>query len=162
MWLEQAGFIVRVSRVTKPGIPLSAYRDGKAFKVFLLDVGLLGAMCGLEPAVILDGSRVFTEFKGALTEQYVCQQLISSCGLSPFYWSADNSRGEIDFLVQMGGVPYAIEVKAEENLKAKSLRAFCERHEDVRGRRFSLSGFRDEGWMENVPLYAVGRLDGWR
>lgn len=162
MWLEQAGLIICVPRVAKPGIPLSAYRDGKAFKVFLLDVGLLGALCGLEPTVILDGSRVFTEFKGALTEQYVCQQLISSCGLVPFYWSADNSRGEIDFLVQVGGAPYAIEVKAEENLKAKSLRAFCERNEGVRARRFSLSGYRDEGWMENVPLYAVGHLDGWR
>lgn len=161
VWLEQAGLIHRVPRVTKPGIPLSAYRDGKAFKVFALDVGLLGAMCELEPSVILEGNRVFTEFKGALTEQYVCQQLLSACGLAPYYWSADNSRGEIDFLVQRGGAIYPIEVKAEENLRSKSLRAFSEKYEGMSSRRFSLSGFRDEGWMRNVPLYSIGYPASW-
>lgn len=161
VWLAQAGLITRVGRVAKPGIPLSAYDDRKAFKVFLLDLGLLGAMSDLPPAAVLEGSRVFTEFKGALTEQYVCQQLVSDCGLRPYYWSAENSRGEIDFLVQVDGEVFAIEVKAEENLRAKSLRAFSDRHEEVRARRFSLSGFRDEGWMRNVPLYAIGRSENW-
>lgn len=161
VWLAQAGLITRVGRVAKPGIPLSAYDDRKAFKVFLLDLGLLGAMSDLPPAAVLEGSRVFTEFKGALTEQYVCQQLVSDCGLRPYYWSAENSRGEIDFLVQVDGEVFAIEVKAEENLRAKSLWAFSGRHEEVRARRFSLSGFRDEGWMRNVPLYAIGRSENW-
>ena len=157
VWLEQAGLISKVPRVEKPGLPLSAYSDGKAFKVFLVDVGLLGAMSGLAPATVLEGSRVYTEFKGALTEQYVCQQLVAS-GLRPFYWSAENSRGEIDFLVQHEGAVYPIEVKAEENVRAKSLRAFGERYPQTRPLRFSLSGFRDEGWMRNVPLWAVEAL----
>ena len=161
IWLEQAGLIHRVPRVTKPGIPLSAYRDGKAFKVFALDVGLLGAMCELEPSVILEGNRVFTEFKGALTEQYVCQQLLSACGLAPYYWSAENSRGEIDFLVQREGALYPIEVKAEENLRSRSLRAFSEKYESLRPRRFSLSGFRDAGWMKNIPLYSIDYPESW-
>lgn len=98
-WLEEAGLIHKVQRVDKPGLPLSAYAEQAIFKVFLLDIGLLGAMCELNPEAILAGSAVFTEFKGALTEQYVCQELIASCGFTPFYWSAENSTGEIDFLV---------------------------------------------------------------
>lgn len=155
-WLSQAGLVRKVPRVTKPGIPLSAYDDNKSFKVFLLDVGLLGAMAGLDPVSVLDGNTAFTEFKGALTEQYVCQQLVSDCGLRPFYWSAGNSRGEVDFLVQSGSRIYPIEVKAEENLHSKSLRAFNERYKGMHPIRFSLSGFRDEGWMRNVPLWAIG------
>lgn len=160
-WLDGAGLIHRVHRVTKPGMPLSAYDDGKAFKVFLVDIGLLGAMSEIDPRSVLEGTRVFTEFKGALTEQYVCQELIGSCGLDPFYWSADNSSGEVDFLVQRGGGIYPVEVKAEENLRSKSLRAFCERYEGMAARRFSLSGFRDQGWMRNVPLWAIGSARNW-
>ena len=146
-WLEQAGLVTKVPRVGKPGMPLKAYRDQNAFKVFMLDIGLLGAMSGLSPAAMVDGGGIFTEFKGALTEQYVCQQLVSDCGLAPYYWSAENSSGEIDFLVQDGSGVYPIEVKAEENLRAKSLRAFNERYEGMSPRRFSMSGFRDQGWM---------------
>lgn len=160
-WLEQAGLIVKVPRVSKPGMPLKAYRDQNAFKVFMLDIGLLGAMSGLSPAAMVDGSSIFTEFKGALTEQYVCQQLVSDCGLVPFYWSAENSSGEIDFLVQAGSGVYPIEVKAEENLRAKSLRAFNGRYEGMSPRRFSMSGFRDQGWMRNIPLYAIGNIANW-
>lgn len=160
-WLEQAGLIVKVPRVSKPGMPLKAYRDQNAFKVFMLDIGLLGAMSGLSPAAMVDGSSIFTEFKGALTEQYVCQQLVSDCGLAPYYWSAENSSGEIDFLVQTGSGVYPIEVKAEENLRAKSLRAFNERYEGMSPRRFSMSGFRDQGWMRNIPLYAIGNVANW-
>lgn len=160
-WLEQAGLIHKVRRVAKPGIPLSGYCDSVAFKVFLVDIGLLGAMSGLNPEALLDGNRVLTEFKGALTEQYVCQELIASCDLEPYYWSAENSRGEVDFVVQRGGDVYPIEVKAEENLRAKSLRAFNERYPEVRPRRFSMSGFRDQGWMRNVPLYAIGNFENW-
>ena len=160
-WLEQAGLIHKVRRASKPGIPLSAYCESGAFKVFVVDVGLLGAMSDLPPEAVIAGSRVFTEFKGALTEQCVCQQLISECGLTPYYWSAENSLGEIDFLVQDGGSVFAIEVKAEENLRAKSLRAFKGAHPEVAAVRFSLSGFREQEWMRNVPLYAVSRRGLW-
>ncbi len=148
-------------RVTRAGLPLSAYNDNKSFKVFLLDVGLLGAMSGLDPAAILDGNAVFTEFKGALAEQYVCQQLVSDCGMRPFYWSAENSTGEVDFLVQEAGCVAAIEVKAEENLRARSLRAFKERNPDVLAVRFSLSGYREQDWMRNVSLYAPANTSLW-
>ena len=160
-WLEQAGLVTKVPRVSKPGMPLKAYRDQNAFKVFMLDIGLLGAMGGLSPAAMVDGGGIFTEFKGALTEQYVCQQLVSDCGLAPYYWSAENSSGEIDFLVQAGSGVYPIEVKAEENLRAKSLRAFNGRYEGMSPRRFSMSGFRDQGWMRNIPLYAIGNPGNW-
>ena len=159
-WLEQAGLIHKVRRASKPGIPLSAYCESGAFKVFMVDVGLLGAMSDLPPDAVIAGSKVFTEFKGALTEQYVCQQLIAECGLTPYYWSAENSLGEIDFLVQDGGV-FAIEVKAEENLRAKSLRAFKGAYPEVSAVRFSLSGYREQEWMHNVPLYAVSCRDLW-
>ena len=159
-WLEQAGLIHKVRRASKPGIPLSAYCESGAFKVFMVDVGLLGAMSDLPPDAVIAGSKVFTEFKGALTEQYVCQQLVAECGLTPYYWSAENSLGEIDFLVQDGGV-FAIEVKAEENLRAKSLRAFKGAHPEVSAVRFSLSGYREQEWMHNVPLYAVSCRDLW-
>ena len=160
-WLAQAGLIHKVPRITKPGIPLSAYNDNKSFKVLLLDVGLLGAMAGLDPTAVLDGNAAFTEFKGSLTEQYVCQQLISDCGLAPYYWSAENSSGEIDFLVQRTNGVYAIEVKAEENLRAKSLRAFKAAHPEIRSVRFSLSGYREQDWMRNVPLYAMPNMGLW-
>lgn len=161
IWLAQAGLIHKVPRVTKPGIPLSAYNDNKAFKVFLLDVGLLGAMADLSPESVLNGNNIFTEFKGALTEQYVCQQLISDCRLAPYYWSAENSSGEIDFLAQEGNRICAIEVKAEENLRAKSLSEFKKAHPQITALRFSLSGFRDQEWMRNVPLYALSNRKLW-
>ena len=118
-------------------------------------------MAGLDETSAIAGNSAFTEFKGALTEQYVCQQLVSDCGLAPYYWSAENSSGEIDFLVQDGSGVYPIEVKAEENLRAKSLRAFNERYEGMSPRRFSMSGFRDQGWMRNIPLYAIGNPGNW-
>ena len=161
VWLQQAGLIYKVPRVSKPHVPLPSYCSMSAFKVFMVDVGLLGAMSGLEPRDAIDGNKVFTEFKGALTEQYVCQQLISECGLSPYYWSAKNSTGEIDFLVQDGSGVFAIEVKAEENLRAKSLRAFKEANPEVDAVRFSLSGYREQDWMRNVPLYAVSCKGLW-
>ena len=154
-WLEQAGLVTRVRRVTKPGLPLRSYADDSAFKVFLLDVGLLAAMAGLDKRTVIGGSSIFEEFKGALTEQYVCQQLISERGLAPYYWSAENSTGELDFLVQDGSRVAAIEVKAEENLRARSLRAFKDKHPDITALRFSMSGFREQDWMRNIPLYAA-------
>ena len=118
-------------------------------------------MAQLDKDAVIGGSTIFEEFKGSLTEQYVCQQLISECSLTPYYWSADNSSGEIDFLVQNGSKVAAIEVKAEENLRAKSLRAFRERHKEVEAVRFSLSGYREQDWMKNVPLYAISCKGLW-
>lgn len=155
-WLTQAAIATRVSRITKPGIPLSAYVDEGAFKLFLLDIGLLGAMTSIDKQTLVSGNALYTEFKGALTEQYVCQQLISDVESIPYYWSARNSQGEIDFLIQKDGAVNAIEVKAEENLRAKSLRAFSQKYKDVRSLRFSLAPYRDEGWMKNIPLWAIG------
>lgn len=161
-WLTQAGLTHKVSRIKKPGIPLAGYQDPLAFKLFLVDVGLLGAMSDLDAASIIDGNAIFTEFKGSLTEQYVCQQLITEGESAAYYWSAENSRGEIDFLVQRSGQVYALEVKAEENLRSRSLRAFSERYpQATRLRRFSLSGFRNQEWMQNVPLYAIGNPQNW-
>ncbi|MDR3052437.1 MAG: ATP-binding protein [Coriobacteriales bacterium] len=161
-WLTEAGLTTCVRRISKPGVPLAAYADGSSFKLFTLDVGLLGAMAGLDSSSVISGNKVFAEFKGSLTEQYVCQQLISDCEQQPFYWSAKNSRGEIDFLVQEEGRIYPIEVKAEENLKSKSLRAFSERYPGMNPRRLSLSGYRDEDWMRNVPLFAIGNMRSWK
>jgi predicted AAA+ superfamily ATPase len=161
-WLAEAGLAMRVPRVSKPDIPLSAYADQAAFKLFSLDVGLLAAMAELDASSVISGSQVFTEFKGALTEQFVCQQLVSDCSLRPFYWSAENSRGEIDFVVQDDAHIYAIEVKAEENLRSKSLRAFKEKYGTVESRRFSLSGHRYQEWMTNTPLFAIGNKENWK
>lgn len=126
-----------------------------------MDVGLLGAMAGLDKETVVGGNEIFEEFKGSLTEPYVCQQLVSDCGLVPYYWSAENSSGEIDFLVQKSNNVYAIEVKAEENLRAKSLRSFKESHPEIKSVRFSLSGYREQDWMRNVPLYAMPNMGLW-
>ena len=160
-WLTQAGIAVKVPRISKPDVPLRSYADLSAFKLFLPDVGLLGAMAGLDKESVIGGSAIFEEFKGALTEQYVCQQLISECGVEPHYWSAENSSGEIDFLVQHGRDVFAMEVKAEENLRSKSLRAFKNAHPKVNAVRFSLSGCREQEWMRNVPLYAISCRELW-
>lgn len=160
-WLTQAGMAILVRRISKPGIPLAPYADDTIFKLFTLDVGLLGAMAGLDETSVIAGNSAFTEFKGALTEQYVCQQLVSDCGLAPYYWSAENSSGEIDFLVQGSSSLYAIEVKAEENLRAKSLRAFRTAHPEAKALRFSMSGYREQDWMRNVPLYAIANKVLW-
>lgn len=160
-WLEQAGLVTRVRRVSKPGLPLCPYADDSAFKLFLLDVGLLGAMAQLDKGTVIGGSAIFEEFKGALTEQYVCQQLVSECGLAPYYWSAENSSGEIDFLVQDDNRVFAIEVKAEENLRSRSLRAFKEKNPWANAVRFSMSGLREQDWMRNVPLFAMPNKSLW-
>lgn len=161
IWLSQAGIATIVRRISKLGIPLAPYADDAAFKLFLVDVGLLGAMAQLDKETVVGGNGIFEEFKGSLTEQYVCQQLVSDCGLVPYYWSAENSSGEINFLAQRRNSVFAIEVKAEENLRSKSLRAFKESHPDVEAVRFSLSGYREQDWMRNVPLYAMENMELW-
>ncbi|MDO4437691.1 MAG: AAA family ATPase [Coriobacteriaceae bacterium] len=160
-WLEQAGIVVRVPRISKPDVPLKAYANNSSFKLFLVDIGLLSAMAELNKETVIGGSAIFEEFKGALTEQFICQQLISACACTPHYWSAENSTGEIDFLVQNGSDVCAIEVKASENLRSKSLRAFKDRHPEVQAVRFSLSGYREQDWMRNIPLYAATNRALW-
>ena len=156
-WLRDCGLVEQVPRLTKPSLPMPAYAD-EGFKMFLLDVGLLGAMSGLDAQTILAGNRLFSEFKGALTEQYVAQQLRSELGLRPFYWSAERATAEVDFVFQSGMELYPLEVKAEENLKAKSLKVYAEKYAPPLAVRTSMSDFRDEGWLVNLPLYALGRL----
>ena len=155
-WLSDCGLIQQVKRVTKPHIPLSAYEDPKAFKTFTLDVGLLAAQSGLSFNTILEGDRIFTEFKGALTEQYVQQQLVSR-QFKLFYWY--NASAELGFLLQKSADVVAIEVKAEENLKAKSLRSFFEKYQPKYAIRTSMSNFRRESWLTNIPLYSMALLD---
>ena len=157
-WLSDCGLIHVIHRVTKPGYPLKAYEDLNAFKIYLLDVGLLGAMADLSSNAIVEGNRIFTEFKGALSEQYVLQELIAEDHLNPMYYSAENSRMEIDFIVQKGDEVIPIEVKAEENLRAKSLRSYCEKYKPKTAVRFSMSDYREQDWMVNVPLYEINWL----
>lgn len=156
-WLRDCGLIHKISRVTKPGFPLKAYEDFSAFKVYLLDVGILGAMVDMDPKSVLEGNKLFSEFKGALTEQFVLQELIAK-GQSLYYWSADKGIAELDFLLQFQGKIVPIEVKAEENLKAKSLKVVSESFPETTPFRTSMSGFRVESWMTNFPLYAIGNL----
>ena len=152
-WLIDAGLIYKVSNVTAPRIPLKAYEDPKAFKIYALDLGLLGAMTELDEKTIIDGNRIFVEFKGALTEQYVLQELILHH--APYYFSKSNSKLEIDFLIQMNGEIVPLEVKAEENLKAKSLSQFVADNHSPEAYRLSMSSYRRESWMTNIPLYAA-------
>lgn len=157
-WLEDCGLIHKVERISKPGLPLKAYMDLSAFKIYLSDVGLLSAMGELSVQAIVDGNRIFTEFKGALTEQFVLQQLISQLGLHAYYYSAEKSRGEVDFLVQGNSSIIPIEVKAEENLQAKSLKAFVEKYKPKYAVRTSMSDYREETWLINIPLYHIDRV----
>ena len=160
--MARANISILVRRISKSGIPLALYADDTAFKPFLVDVGLLGAMAQLDKETVVGGGDdIFEEFKGSLTEQYVCQQFVSDCGFTPYYWSAGNSSGEIDFLVQSANSVYAIEVKEEENLRAKSLRAFKTSHPKIKSVRFSLSGYREQDWMRNVLLYAMPNMGLW-
>jgi predicted AAA+ superfamily ATPase len=158
-WLLDSGLLLKSFRVTKPHLPLSAYQDFSAFKLFLHDVGLLGALAGLHAKTIIEGNAIFTEFKGALTEQYVMQQLRLNSNHYIGYWTNDRSTAEVDFVVQHEGEVTPIEVKAGENLKAKSFKMFCEKYRPERAIRTSLSGYQEEDWMTNVPLYGIGAAE---
>lgn len=157
-WLIDCGLIHKVNNVSKPAIPLKAYEDFSSFKLFLVDVGLLAAMAELDAGSLLEGNAMFEEFKGALTEQYVLQQLVALKVGSIHYWSPDNSRSEIDFLVQIAGNVIPIEVKASENLRAKSLQVYYQKYKPTTAIRTSMSDFRKEEWMTNLPLYAIPSL----
>lgn len=155
-WLTDCGLIHKVHRVKKPDYPLRAYQDFQAFKLFVLDVGLLGAMAGLNAKLILEGNRLFEEFKGALTEQYVLQQLVTDEENDIFYWTSDTAKAEIDFLIQNEEGIVPVEVKAEENLQAKSLKSFYNKYHSELAVRTSMSDYREQDWMVNIPLYRIG------
>jgi predicted AAA+ superfamily ATPase len=156
-WLTDAGLLHKIYNVSKPAVPLIAYQELSVFKLYLNDVGLLGAMSNLKAKTLVNGNDVFTEFKGALTENFVFQQLKLNPELSLYYHAFENSKYELDFIVQSEDddlVP--VEVKAAENLRAKSFRYFCEKHKPATAVRTSLSDYRQESWMTNVPLYIIG------
>lgn len=156
-WLNDSGLVHRVLRIKKPHLPLSAYQDN-AFKLYGLDVGLLAAQSHLDASVLLEGSRIFTEFKGALTEQYVLQQLIANQEHPVFYWAAEKGTAEVDFVLQRKQAVIPIEVKAEENLKAKSLKVYVDKYQPEQAVRFSMADYREQDWLVNVPLYGVSVL----
>ncbi|MCD7772196.1 MAG: ATP-binding protein [Oscillospiraceae bacterium] len=158
MWLSDCGLVHKVSRVNSAGIPLKAYEDLKAFKLYLVDVGLLGCMAGIHQSVILDGNDLFVEFKGALTEQYVCQQLKTIDDLGIYYYTNDRGSCEIDFVVDTGSRIIPIEVKAEVNLKAKSLKPYREKFQPKLAVRTSMSDYKEQDGLVNLPLYAIDQI----
>lgn len=160
MWLTDCGLVHKVGRVNAAGIPLKAYEDLRAFKLFVVDVGLLGCMTGLRQQTLLDGNDLFTEFKGALTEQYVCQQLKTIEDLSVYYYTNDRGSCEMDFVIDTGEQIIPVEVKAEVNLKAKSLRIYKEKFEPKVSVRTSMADYKKEDWLVNLPLYAVEEVNG--
>lgn len=161
MWLCDCGLIHKVSRVNAAGLPLKAYEDLKAFKMFLVDVGLLGCMTGLRQRTLLDGNELFTEFKGALMEQYVCQQLKTIQDLDIYYYTNDRGSCEVDFVVDTGEEIVPLEVKAEVNLKAKSLKNYHEKYNPPISIRTSMADYKKEDWIVNLPLYAIEELKTW-
>lgn len=154
-WLVDAGIVYKVSRIKEPKMPLKFYEDRDAFKLFLLDCGLLACMTDASADQMLIGDNVFTEFKGAFTEQYVLQQLLA-LGLKPYYWSNTKTPSEVDFVIQDSQRVIPIEVKAEENVRARSLAQFIKDTPGLKGLRISMKGYVDQDWMENIPLIAIG------
>lgn len=158
MWLTDCGLVHKVSRVNAAGMPLKAYEDLKAFKLFVLDVGLLGCMTGLRQRTLLDGNDLFVEFKGALTEQYVCQQLKTIDDLGIYYYTNDRGSCEVDFVVDTGEIIVPVEVKAEINLKAKSLKTYREKYFPELSVRTSMADYKKEDRLVNLPLYAIEQI----
>lgn len=154
-WLCNAGLVTKVSRVKKASMPLKFYEDFSAFKLFVLDCGLFGAMSGTPAKDILIGSNIFSEYKGAFTEQFVAQQFFAAEGVAPYYFTNENSTLELDFVIQTEDKVIPIEVKAEENLRSKSLSSFLEKNPELHGLRFSMADYREQERFTNIPLYAI-------
>lgn len=157
-WLMDSGLIYKVNRVNEPHMPLKAYINMSAYKLFILDIGLLGALSDLPAKTILEKDEIFVEFKGAFTEQYVLQQLICDTQYTPYYYGTDKSTFEQDFMIQMEDKIVPIEVKAEGNIRLQSLKVYCEKYRPKKAVRFSTLKYMDQGWMVNIPLYAVSTL----
>ncbi len=160
-WLMDAGLVHKVSRVKELQMPVKFYEDLSAFKLFLLDCGLLGCMTEASASQMLVGDNVFKEFKGAFTEQFVLQQLVTQ-GFSPYYWSSDKTPAEIDFVLQTDQRVIPVEVKAEENVRARSMSEYIKSHPEysLKGLRISMLGYQDQDWMENIPLYGISKYFG--
>lgn len=158
LWLADCGLVHQVNRVNAPNIPLKAYEDLKAFKLFTLDVGLLSCMVGLHQSALLSGNDLFREFKGALTEQYVLQQLKTLDNLNVYYWTNDRNRAEIDFLIDSESRVIPVEVKAEVNLQSKSLKTFRDKYDIEISVRTSMSDYKKEERLINLPLYAISNI----
>ena len=155
MWLIDCGLIHKVSRITTPNLPLKAYEDLKAFKLYLVDIGLLGALAGLKQSALLDGNDMFVEFKGALTEQYVLQQLVIDPDIGIYYYTNDRGNCEIDFLIDDGDKVIPLEVKAELNLKAKSLKTYREKYSPEVAVRTSMADYKENDGLVDMPLYMM-------
>ena len=150
--------VYQVNRVKDCKIPLSAYQDFSAFKLYLLDVGLLCAMAKIDLQTIIDGNKIFVEFKGSLTEQYVLTELKSNVDTPVFYWASEKGTAEIDYIIQLGRNNIPIEVKASENLQAKSLKSFVEKYNTNINIRTSMTNYKKEEWLINIPLYLIGNV----
>ena len=155
-WLVDSGLLLKCNRISKPNIPLIAYHDISAFKLYFNDVGLLSAKSSLDVKTLINKNNIFTEYKGSLTEQFVIQQFYTMKNLPVYYWTNDRSTAKVDFVIQNEGDIIPVEVKATENLKAKSFQQFCEKYKPQTAIRTSLSSYRKESWMTNVPLYIIG------
>ena len=160
MWLSDCGLVHRIGRVNGVGLPLRAYEDLKAFKLFVVDIGLLGCMAGLRQRTLLEGNDLFLEFKGALTEQYVCQQLKTIEDLDVYYYTNDRGACEIDFIIDTGERIVPVEVKAEINLRAKSLKSYQEKFAPEVSVRTSMADYKRQEWLVNLPLYAIDQING--
>lgn len=152
-WLKDAGLLYKIHRITKPNLPLKSYEDLSAFKIYIHDIGLLCSLSGLSAKTLLENDRLFTEFKGSLTEQFVLQELIAECEIIPFYWSNDTSTAELDFIVQFDDEIVPIEVKATTNLQAKSLKQFIQKNNTELAFRFSLADYKENEIIKDIPLY---------
>lgn len=158
-WLIDCGLVYQVNRVNDCKVPLSAYQDFNAFKLYLLDVGLLCAMAKLDAKTIIDGNEIFVEFKGALTEQFVLTELKTNTKIPIFYWSAEKGISEVDYIIQLGQNNIPIEVKSSENLQAKSLKTFVQKYNTPLNVRTSMANYRKEDWLINIPLYMIGNIN---
>ena len=157
-WLIDCGLVYQVNRVNDCKVPLSAYQDFNAFKLYLLDVGLLCAMADVDATTIIEGNEIFVKFKGALTEQYVLTELKTNTTENVYYWSSDRGSSEVDYIIQFGRNNIPIEVKANENLQAKSLKTFVQKYNTKVNVRTSMANYRKEDWLINIPLYLIGNI----
>ena len=158
LWLQQAGLVHVVKRLTAPRLPVTAYEDQSAFKLYAVDTGLMTALSGLDVSAVLEPNRLFTEFKGALTEQYAAQELVAATGRVPHYWSSGPGGAEVDFVTQIGNDIIPIEVKAERNLRAKSLQVYRERYDPHVALRASLTPYAANGSLIDLALYGLGQI----
>ena len=159
-WLIDCGLVYQINRVNDCKIPLAAYQDFNSFKLYLLDTGLLCAMAKIDSSSILEGNELLVEFKGSLTEQFVLSELNSNTDIPIFYWSSDKGMAELDYIIQTGRYNVPIEVKSSENLQAKSLKTFVEKYHTKINVRTSLSDYRKDDWLINIPLYMIGDIEG--